>query len=151
GDSNRPPVGARHDGATRSTISAVVFAARAVDEGPSTFDAGQTQTTMKAGDPVSVRASDLDLPRAWPDEMFRRLSAFLRFLRTLLFGGRKVQLPPELPGGAALPEYLLREFHRMPNGYYSYMLVDGYERGFERAMLGQVALVRAWIAQQLRD
>ena len=101
-------------------------------------------------DPVAVTASDLDLPRAWPDYMFRRLGAFLRFLRTLLFGGRKVELPPDLPG-AVLPEYLLREFHRMPNGYYSYMLVDGYERGFERAMLGQVARVRTWIAQQLRD
>jgi ubiquinone/menaquinone biosynthesis C-methylase UbiE len=102
-------------------------------------------------DPATVTPSDLELPRAWPDTIFRRLGALLRFLRTLLFGGRKVVLPPDLPGGKALPEYLLREFHRMPNGYYSLMLTDGYERGFERAMLGQVAHVRTWIAQQLRD
>jgi ubiquinone/menaquinone biosynthesis C-methylase UbiE len=101
-------------------------------------------------DPVLITPSELDLPQAWPDYIFRRLGAFLRFLRTLLFGGRKVVLPPDLPGGEVLPEYLLREFHRMPNGYYSHMLVQGYERGFERAMLGQVAHVRTWIAQQLR-
>ena len=102
-------------------------------------------------DPAIVTQSDLELPRAWPDHIFRRLGAFLRFVRTLLFGGRNVVLPPGLPGGEALPEYLLREFHRMPNGYYSHMLVNGYERGFERAMVGQVARVRTWIAQQLRD
>jgi ubiquinone/menaquinone biosynthesis C-methylase UbiE len=102
-------------------------------------------------DPAIITPSDLELPRAWPDYVFRRLGAFLRFLRTLLFGGRKVVLPPGLPGGKALPDYLLREFHRMPNGYYSHMLADGYERGFERAMLGRVAGVRTWIAQQLRD
>ena len=112
----------------------VVFAGRAVRQ-----------------DPAIVTPSDLDLPRAWPDYIFRRLGAFFGFVRTLLFGGRKVVLPPDLPGGKALPEYLLREFHRMPNGYYSHMLAEGYERGFERAMLGQVARVRAWIAQQVRD
>lgn len=102
-------------------------------------------------DPAAVQLADLELPRAWPDEMLRRPRALLRFLRTLLFGGREVVLPSGMPGGAALPGYLLREFHRMPNGYYSHMLVDGYERGFERAMLGQVAKVRTWIAEQLRD
>jgi ubiquinone/menaquinone biosynthesis C-methylase UbiE len=102
-------------------------------------------------DPAVVTPSDLELPEAWPDHIFRRLGAFLRFLRTLLFGGRQVVLPSGLPGGEALPGYLLREFHRMPNGYYSHMLANGYERGFERAMVGEVARVRTWIAQQLRD
>ena len=102
-------------------------------------------------DPAIVTPSDLDLPPAWPDHIFRRLGAFLRFLRTLLFGGRRVVLPAGLPGGEALPEYLLREFHRMPNGYYSHMLANGYERGFERSMMGQVARVRTWIAEQLRE
>lgn len=102
-------------------------------------------------DPAAITASDLELPRAWPDYVFRRLGAFLRFMRTLLFGGRKVVLPPDLPGGAELPEYLLREFHRMPNGYYSQVLAEGYERGFERAMLGHVKAVRTWMAQQVRD
>jgi ubiquinone/menaquinone biosynthesis C-methylase UbiE len=114
-------------------------------------DARSSEGGASPRDPVAVTRSDLALPQAWPDYIFRRLGAFLRFLRTLLFGGRKVVLPPELPGGAALPEYLLREFHRMPNGYYSHMLADGYERGFERSMLGQVARVRTWIAQQLQD
>lgn len=102
-------------------------------------------------DPTIVTPSDLELPEAWPDHVFRRLRAFLRFLGTLLLGGRTVVLPSGLPGGEALPGYLLREFHRMPNGYYSHMLARGYERGFERAMLGQVGRVRTWIAQQLRD
>jgi ubiquinone/menaquinone biosynthesis C-methylase UbiE len=120
------------------------------------IDSGQTTSRSSNAwrgprDPVSLTLSDLDLPRAWPDDIFRQLGAFLRFFRTLLFGGRNVVLPANLPRAAVLPEYLLREFHRMPNGYYSYMLVDGYERGFERAMLGQVELVRRWIAQQLRD
>jgi ubiquinone/menaquinone biosynthesis C-methylase UbiE len=120
--------------------------------GPATLR-GPRASSGPAGrrDPSCLTLSDLDLPRAWPDDIFRRIGAFFRFLRTLLFGGRKVELPSNLPGGAELPEYLLREFHRMPNGYYSYMLVDGYERGFERAMLGQVGKVRTWIAQQLRD
>lgn len=98
-----------------------------------------------------VTASELELPRAWPDFVFRRLSAFFGFLRTLLFGGRRVVLPAELPGGDQLPDYLLREFHRMPNGYYSNTLATGYERGFERAMLGKVTSVRSWMARQLRE
>lgn len=102
-------------------------------------------------DPAVVTAAELELPRAWPDQMFRRLSAFLRFLRTLLVGGRHVVLPPELIRGHELPDYLLREFHRMPNGYYSHMLAIGYERGFERAMLGHVTAVRRWMAQQVRE
>src|ERR1044071_7972854 len=102
-------------------------------------------------DPAIVTPSDLELPEAWPDHIFRRLGAFLRFVRTLLFGGRKVVLPSGLPGGEALPDYLLREFHRMPNGYYSHMLARGYERGFERAMIGRVAQVRTWMAHELRD
>ena len=84
-------------------------------------------------DPAIVTPSDLELPAAWPDHIFRRLGAFLRFLRTLLFGGRQVVLPAGLPGGEALPGYLLREFHRMPNGYYSHMLANGYERGSAHA------------------
>lgn len=60
-------------------------------------------------------------------------------------------LPPGMPGGTELPDYLLREFHRMPNGYYSHTLAEGYERGFERAMLGHVTAVRTWMAQQVRE
>lgn len=102
-------------------------------------------------DPAVVSSSDLELPRAWPDYVFRRFRAFLGFLRTLIFGGRNVVLPPDLAGRDDLPDYLLREFHRMPNGYYSHMLAQGYERGFERAMLGHVSTVRTWMAQQVRD
>ncbi|MEO8841781.1 MAG: class I SAM-dependent methyltransferase [Kofleriaceae bacterium] len=100
-------------------------------------------------DPGVITAEDLDLPKAWPDFVFRRIGALLRFMRTLVFGGRRVVLPPQLVGGNALPAYLLREFHRMPNGYYSHTLAEGYERGFERAMLGRVAAMRTWIADQL--
>ncbi len=102
-------------------------------------------------DPRVVTAEDLDLPKAWPDYVFRRIRSFWGFLRTLLFGGRGVVLPAGLVGGEELPAYLLREFHRMPNGYYSHTLSTGYERGFERAMLGRVEPVRQWMAEQLRD
>jgi len=102
-------------------------------------------------DPAALTVGDLALPPAWPDFVFRRLGALVRFLSTLLFGGRAVELPHGLPGGDALPPYLLREFHRMPNGYYSHLLARGYERGFERSMLGQVARVRRWIAEEVKD
>ena len=88
-------------------------------------------------DPAVVTPSDLELPQAWPDHIFRRLGAFLRFLRTLLFGGRSVVLPPNLPGGKTLPEYLLREFHRMPNGYYSHMLAEGWKPPRRRVSLSK--------------
>ena len=103
---------------------------------------------MGDADPPSISASQLDLPKAWPDYTFRSL---FRFLRSLAIGGRPVELPARLPGGTELPAYLLREFHRMPNGYYSHRLASGYERGFERAMLGCVAPMRRWIAEQLAD
>lgn len=102
-------------------------------------------------DPPVIDGEALDLPKAWPDDVFRRLRSFLGFLRALLFGGRRVVLPAGLAGGQALPDYLLREFHRMPNGYYSHTLAAGYERGFERAMLGRVQPVRQWMAEQLRE
>jgi len=102
-------------------------------------------------DPSVLVAQDLELPKAWPDYVIRRIGALFRFLRTLVFGGRHVVLPLELVGRNELPEYLLREFHRMPNGYYSNILANGYERGFERAMLGRVAPVRTWIADQLSE
>ncbi|MBA3453938.1 MAG: class I SAM-dependent methyltransferase [Deltaproteobacteria bacterium] len=105
----------------------------------------------QTNDPAVLTPSDLELPRAWPDYVFRRIGAFFRFLRTLLFGGRDVVLPPGLRRGEELPAYLLREFHRMPNGYYSHVLANGYERGFERAMLGHVASVRIWMAEQTKD
>lgn len=108
-----------------------------------------TGQLARLDDPAVVTAADLNLPKAWPDFVFFKLSSLWRFLRTLLFGGRAVELPPQLPGGQELPGYLLREFHRMPNGYYSHILARGYERGFERSMLGHVAPVRRWIAQQL--
>jgi ubiquinone/menaquinone biosynthesis C-methylase UbiE len=105
----------------------------------------------RPNDPPVVDLSDLEPPLAWPDLVFRRAGAFFGFIRTLMFGGRKVVLPPGLPGRAQLPDYLLREFHRMPNGYYSHHLASGYERGFERAMLERVAPMRRWMAEQLAD
>jgi ubiquinone/menaquinone biosynthesis C-methylase UbiE len=105
--------------------------------------------TGPAPDPAVLRAAELELPDAWPDFALRRPGAFLRFARTLLFGGRAVVLPDGFE--TTLPAYLLREFHRMPNGYYSHTLAEGYERGFERAMLGHVGAVRAWMAEQLAE
>ncbi|CAN5923797.1 hypothetical protein BH11MYX3_BH11MYX3_00450 [soil metagenome] len=111
----------------------------------------RSELSFRSKDPALIAPADLELPQAWPDHMFRRFGAFLRVLRTLVFGGRRVVLPSELAGRDQLPDYLLREFHRMPNGYYSHVLAEGYERGFERAMLGQVTAVRSWIARQLRE
>ena len=61
-----------------------------------------------------------------------------------------VTLPDGLPGESWLPDYLLREFHRMPNGYYSEAQARGYDRGFESAMLGRMKVARAHITARLR-
>jgi len=99
------------------------------------------------GDPVTIQCKDSALPDAWPD---RPIATFRRILSTLLFGGGAVELPAQLPGRDALPDYLLREFHRVPNGYYSRLLVRGYERGFERAMLGSMDRNRDWLARAVQ-
>jgi ubiquinone/menaquinone biosynthesis C-methylase UbiE len=60
-----------------------------------------------------------------------------------------VELPSGVPGRTTLPEYLLQEFHGMPNGYYSSTVAAGYARGFEVVMLGRMRALRARMADRL--
>jgi ubiquinone/menaquinone biosynthesis C-methylase UbiE len=61
---------------------------------------------------------------------------------------RPVELPRDVPGRAALPDYLLQEFHGMPNGYYSSAVSAGYARGFEMVMLGRMEGLRDRMADR---
>jgi ubiquinone/menaquinone biosynthesis C-methylase UbiE len=94
--------------------------------------------------------STAPLPPAWPDGAGQRGTRWLRMWRGLVGGPNVVTLPDGLPGKSWLPSYLLREFHRMPNGYYSEMQSRGYDRGFEAAMLGRMKDARDRITQRLR-
>lgn len=86
-----------------------------------------------------------ELPDAWPDRA-SGLRAMIR-LTDGFWRHERVELP-ELPG--VYPEYLRKEFHGMPNGYYSRLQAGAYDRGFEISMLGTVQGAReraaAWLA-----
>jgi ubiquinone/menaquinone biosynthesis C-methylase UbiE len=98
-------------------------------------------------DPTVVDWATMDLPPAWPDSTRPRETALL--LSGFFRRRRRVRLPPGLPGAAWLPRYLLREFHHLPNGYYSQHLSRGYTRAFELVMLGRLDRARRWIADRL--
>lgn len=59
-----------------------------------------------------------------------------------------VELPEGLPG-PRVPEYALKPFHGLPNGYYSHRVARGYDTGFELSMLGKISGARARILAAL--
>src|SRR5207249_11302856 len=83
----------------------------------------------------------------WPDT--HRLRDFVRLARSPLPKLRRVELPPGLPGAGILPRYLLREFHNLPNGYYSRRISTGYARAFDVVMLGTLRRARRRMVQRL--
>ncbi len=86
------------------------------------------------------------LPAAWPD----RPGHVWRIIKKLLgFGLSRVELPDGLELRVPLPKYLLQEFHNLPNGNYSNIFTASYVVGFDRAMLGEMPLQRAELAQAL--
>lgn len=91
------------------------------------------------------------LPDAWPDRMpLRWLTNPLRIALSVRRGrAGRVVLPEELPGAAALPKYLLQEFHNLPNGNYSKTITNGYVRAFDKLMLGTLHRARNEIAARL--
>lgn len=98
----------------------------------------------------TVDWSAIALPDAWPDRLrLLRPGDLLAFLRRVFGRRRRVEVPDELPGGAALPEYLRQEFHHLPNGNYSKRIVRGYARGFDVLMLGRSTRARRSIAERL--
>jgi ubiquinone/menaquinone biosynthesis C-methylase UbiE len=94
--------------------------------------------------------ANLTLPDTWPDQLNVRNPASMARLLTQLFRKRqKVMIPGDLPGVEGIPEYVLQEFHSLPNGNYSDVLTRSYISGFDRSMLGQMRRVRAHIAERL--
>lgn len=79
------------------------------------------------------------LPQTWPDRAGFRL--FLALFSAPFLKSGRVELPSELPG-PKVPEYALRPFHGLPNGYYSHRIAQGYDTGFELSMLGRISRAR---------
>jgi ubiquinone/menaquinone biosynthesis C-methylase UbiE len=102
-------------------------------------------------DPAPLPWAQLELPDAWPDALdLRRPRDLWRFLTKLLLRRlSRVRLPPDLPLNVALPDYLLLEFHNLPNGNYSKKVTRGYSTGFDRVMLGEMRRARRAMAQAL--
>jgi ubiquinone/menaquinone biosynthesis C-methylase UbiE len=101
-------------------------------------------------DPIAVDWSAATLPDAWVDRIdLRSLTGWVAYGRSWIGPRRKVQLPPDLPGGHRLPAYLRQEFHHLPNGVYSKRHADGYARWFDRLMLGRTVAARARLAGEL--
>jgi ubiquinone/menaquinone biosynthesis C-methylase UbiE len=103
-------------------------------------------------DPALLPWAQLELPDAWPDALdLRRPRDLWRFLtKVLLRRLSRVRLPPYLPLNVALPEYLLLEFHNLPNGNYSKKVTRGYSTGFDLVMLGEMRRARRAMAQALK-
>ena len=106
---------------------------------------------MGPTDPVALPWAQIELPDAWPDALdLRRPRDLWRFLtKVLLRRLSRVRLPPDLPLNVALPEYLLLEFHNLPNGNYSKKVSRGYSTGFDLMMLGEMHRARRAMAQAL--
>ena len=106
---------------------------------------------MGSTDPVPLPWAQIELPDAWPDALdLRRPRDLWRFLtKVLLRRLSRVRLPPDLPLNVALPEYLLLEFHNLPNGNYSKKVSRGYSTGFDLMMLGEMHRARRAMAQAL--
>src|SRR5439155_7723067 len=97
--------------------------------------------------PGALDWATVDLPNTWPDTY--RLRRLMRLARSPLSRPRRVELPPGLPGAGTLPRYLLREFHNLPNGYYSHRVSTGYARLFDVIMVGTLRRARRQMAQRL--
>jgi ubiquinone/menaquinone biosynthesis C-methylase UbiE len=98
--------------------------------------------------PAPVTAADLNLPETAFDQLPRWGPKFLYVLLSKVSGLslKDVSLPEGLTGKNRIPEYALREFHNLPNGYYSKFFASGYGNGFNATMLGAMKRVRKEMA-----
>lgn len=114
-------------------------------------DRGICAPTVLA-DPEAIDWSKVELPDAWPDQLEGSALGQFRLLVRKLWGRQleRVRLPHEmLPCRVPLPDYLLREFHNLPNGNFSKAVSRGYTRGFDLAMLGRMDEARRVLASHL--
>jgi ubiquinone/menaquinone biosynthesis C-methylase UbiE len=96
--------------------------------------------------------ANVALPDTWPDHLnLRNPVSIVRLLTHLCRKRPKVMIPSDLPGVDEIPEYILQEFHHLPNGNYSDVLTRGYITGFDLFMLGQMKTVRDHIAERLAN
>lgn len=105
----------------------------------------------RADDPIARDWGDMALPDAWPDRFdWKRPRDLWRIARSVLGPRRRVELPPDMPGGDLIPTYVRQEFHHLPNGNYSKGITDGYVRGFDLLMLGYMRRARTRLVERLR-
>lgn len=103
-----------------------------------------------ADDPIALDWRDVALPDAWPDRLnLRNPSDVWLLVKSVLGSRQKVELPAEMPGSHLIPGYVRQEFHHLPNGFYSKGITDGYVRGFDLLMLGQMRRARTWLVERL--
>jgi ubiquinone/menaquinone biosynthesis C-methylase UbiE len=96
--------------------------------------------------------ANLALPDTWPDRLtLRNPVSIVRLVAHLCHRQHKVIIPNDLPGVDEIPEYILQEFHHLPNGNYSDVLTRGYITGFDLFMLGQMKTVRDRMAERLAN
>jgi ubiquinone/menaquinone biosynthesis C-methylase UbiE len=122
-----------------------------VGEEVSALSPSQTKEHLEAVEHTQdVDWANLMLPETWPDQLdFRNPLSIARLLTYLFRKRQKVVIPKDLPGVEGIPEYVLQEFHNLPNGNYSDVLTRGYIFGFDASMLGQMRRVRDRIAERL--
>ena len=114
------------------------------------MDNATERMTAGRGVPKEVHWSSVELPIGWPDKGNRRgwfgfKLAAQTVAKTLFGRQRPVQLAPGLPHEIYLPDYLLVEFHNMPNGYYSKTMAWGYHEFFSRSMWGALEDSCNWL------
>lgn len=105
----------------------------------------------KSPEPLSIEA--IELPLTEIDHLTPLGPTFLYNLvsKILGFNLKSFSLPDRLTGKENLPEYLLQEFHNIPNGYYSVFFSRGYSSGFNFFMLGEMHRIRKSIARELSN
>lgn len=103
--------------------------------------------------PVLFAFNEISVPPAGFDRLMPLGPRFLAVLlsKILGFNLKKVSLPEGLSGKSKIPDYALREFHNLPNGYYSRFFSQGYGVGFNLTMLGEMTGVRGKLAKELTD
>jgi ubiquinone/menaquinone biosynthesis C-methylase UbiE len=104
-------------------------------------------------DPLVPDWKNMELSETWPDQLrLNRPSDLLLFIRGITSRHRQpVLVGDDLPGKEIIPQYVLQEFHNLPNGNYSKRITKQYIPGFERAMLGSLDQARLTIASQLAE
>ncbi len=103
---------------------------------------------MTCEDPKPLSLNEMTLPPARIDQVLTLGPNFLYNLisKILGFNLQKVSLPEGLMGKDKIPDYLLHEFHNIPNGYYSNQFARGYSKGFNLFMLGEMGRIRKEMA-----